>query len=477
MKRRPPVLPLCLSLCAPFCAISPALGQDMPQPPARPEAWQPPILTTERYNEDWSTLADPANRKGRWTEKFKYIPLDESGSTWLSTGLEFRLRSEFFRNNLWGSGPAPDDSYLWIRALPYVDLHAGPVRAFVQPIISYAVGVSPSPSPVDQSRVDLLQAFGDVLLKLGDDTTLRLRGGRELIGLGTERLVGTRYGPNTPQPFDGGRAIVHSGRYTFNVFYLQPVVVGPASFDDATSHSRSLWGAYATRLRGGIGVDAYYLGYRNEDAVYEQGSGREVRHTLGARSFGRLPSGWHWNVEAMFQFGHFDDMPIRAWSVGTEVGHSFPSAALKPDIIARFNVISGDKDAGDHKLQSFNAMFPKGKYFGELSPVGPRNIINGHIGATFDAGHGIGFGIAGMAYWRQSLGDGVYEIPGRLLRAGSGSRARFIGKQAEVSVSWLVAPELELSASASLFKPGSFIRDTGTADTIRMFGLESNFRF
>ena len=35
-----------------------------------------------------------------------------------------------------------------------------------------------------------------------------LRGGREQMSLGTERLVGTRYGPNVPLAYDGGRVIV-----------------------------------------------------------------------------------------------------------------------------------------------------------------------------------------------------------------------------------------------------------------------------
>lgn len=49
-----------------------------------------PTLTIERYNEDWSYLANPAARKGHWTEPFKYISLGEDRSTYLTTGLELR---------------------------------------------------------------------------------------------------------------------------------------------------------------------------------------------------------------------------------------------------------------------------------------------------------------------------------------------------------------------------------------------------
>lgn len=30
-----------------------------------------PTLTIERYPEDWSTVAEPENRTGRWTERLK----------------------------------------------------------------------------------------------------------------------------------------------------------------------------------------------------------------------------------------------------------------------------------------------------------------------------------------------------------------------------------------------------------------------
>lgn len=438
------------------------------------ESWQPPVLTTERYNEDWSTLADPAKRTGHWSEGFKYIPLDASGASYLTTGVELRLRDENYHGNALGNAAAPDDGYLWGRVLPYADLHVGHVRAFVQPVIAYAVGVAPAASAIDQTRVDMLQAFADVDFALGS-TTLRLRAGREMVGLGTERLVGTRYGPNVPLAFDGGRAILHRGALTLNVFYLMPVEPGKGTFDDRTSASRRLWGVYATQMIGPAGVDLYYLGYRNTAATFEQGKGRELRHTIGARLFGKAQD-WHWNMEGMAQFGRFGDDRIAAWSIATEAGHGFAHIPLHPDLTLRFNMASGDRSASDHRLGTFNALFPKGKYFGELSPIGPYNLVNVQPVLALDLGHGVGLSFAGGAYWRQSLGDGVYDIPGHLLAASNNSSARFVGKQVEGSIEWRATQELTLSTSLSFFQPGAFLRGQGYGKTISMAGFEANFR-
>lgn len=429
------------------------------------EAWEAPTLSITRYDEDWSDLADAKKRAEHWTGPLKYIPLGDDN--WLSTGIELRARSESYRNNLWGGADAPGDSYLWLRALPYADLHVGKARAFVQPILAYAVGVSPSASPIDQTRADLLQGFGEV--DLGPVT---VRFGRQMLSLGTERLIGTRYGPNVPLAFDGARVDVAIGTPKLSLIAARPVQPGPDSFDDARSGDKALWGAYVALPE----LDIYYLGYRNRLARFDEVKGREVRHSLGLRSHG-VRGDWHWNVEGVAQFGHFEGQRIAAWTLGTEVGRSFPALPLAPDATLRVNIVSGDGKAGDGKIGTFNALFPKGKYFGELSPVGPTNIISVNPRVSGSLGDGVSFGLAAMAYWRYSIADGVYNIPGTLIRGAGDSHARFIGKEAEATIDWQATPEWELSTSLSAFAPGAFIHETGPAKTVAMLGVESNFRF
>lgn len=429
------------------------------------EAWQAPTLSITRYDEDWSDLVDEQKRAHHWTGPFKYIPITDD--VWLSTGIELRARNEDYKNNLWGGADAPNDSYLWLRALPYADLHVDRFRAFAQPIIAYAVGVQPQASPIDQTRLDMLQAFAEA-----DLGPVVVRGGRQMLSLGTERLVGTRYGPNVPLAFDGVRGIVTIGKAKLNLFAVRPVAPGPGTFDDKTLPSKALWGAYAALPR----LDVYYLGYRNRTARFGNQQGRETRHTLGVRYYGASHD-WHWNVEAAGQFGSFAGQTIGAWTFATEAGRKLSGIPLSPDATVRFNIVSGDQHPGDNHLGTFNALFPKGKYFGELSPVGPTNIISLNPRVSAPLGSGFSASIAGMSYWRYATADGVYDIPGHLLRAPGDSKARFIGKEAEVTLAWQATAELELSTSFSLFAPGAFIKETGPARTIRLIGLESNFRF
>lgn len=444
------------------------------------EAWQPPTLTTVRYDEDWERLAEPDERTGSWTEQFKYVPLGEEG-VYLISGMELRARTENYRANVWGGADAPDDGYLWVRALPYGDLHAGRFRAFVQPIAAYASGVAPAASPIDRTGLDLLQGFADVRIgtgRTGDTKGLgvTVRAGRELMSFGNERLIGTRYGPNVPLAFDGVRAIVSLPGAVVSIMDKRPVRQGLGDLDDRSDRRRRLSGLYATIPYAKGELDLYWLRYRKTAASFADGDGRETRYSIGAR-LGGTAGDWHWDAEGVYQYGRLAASRIRAWTGSIELGRRFPNATFSPDALLRASVISGDRRNGDGQLGTFNALFPRGKYFGELSPIGPSNLVTVTPRLTLAVAKPLTVAFAATGYWRYAVADGVYDIPGQLIRPASGSRARSIGQEIEASFSWQATPELEVSGSASAFSAGTFLRETGPHRAIGLFVLETNFRF
>ncbi len=436
-----------------------------------------PTLTIERYSENWSTLADPAARKGEWAEPLKYKPLNEDGSIYLTTGLEARSRYEGYENANWGA--SPNDDYVWNRLMPYADLHVGKLRFFVMPILSAISGTDRRKGPADATGVDMLQAFVDVDIRVPSGDALRLSAGRKLVSLGSGRFIDRRYGTGVPLPFDGFEAIVTGKSRQITGFYLQPVDTKLGAFNDRRSRNKAVWGVYATQwldAKHTYGVDIYYIGLRDRNAVFDQGAGRQVAHTLGARFFGDNGA-WYWNAEAAAQRGTFAGYRSEAWGVGAETGYRFRNAPLRPEIAVTADIVSGDGDPNDRKLGTLNPLFPNGKYFGALSPIGPRNLIHLRPSTTIHPRKDIAVSLTGVAYWRESVHDGIYAIPGFLVRSGKTSGARFIGKQVELAASWQATPKLNLTASLSAFDPGPFVRDTGPARTIKMVGAQTTFRF
>lgn len=437
-----------------------------------------PTLTIERYREDWSRLENPSSATGRWTEKFKYISLRDDSSVYLTTGVEARSRYEGYDNPDWGS--RSDEGYVWHRLMPYADLHVGDVRLFAQPILSSISAPSDRrKTPVDTTGADFLQAFLEGELDLGAGTSVRASVGRKLLSLGVGRFVSTRYGPGIPQAFDGADIVVTGQTRQVTAIYYKPVDTSPGDFDDRRSRQKTLWGFYATQwLSDGrsLGVDAYYLGFRDRRAAFEQGTGRQVLHTFGTRVFGG-GGPWDWNLEAAIQRGAFAGSRNSAWGVAGDLGYRAHSVSLQPEFRIQADIVSGDDDPNDPKLSSFNSLFPNGKYLGDLTPVGPRNLMHVRPSVAIRPRGDVQIALTGAGFWRQSTSDGVYAVPGILLRSGSGSAARYIGKQVELAAAWQATPELNLSASASVFDPGSFIKDTGPSHPIRMLSATTNFRF
>ena len=92
-----------------------------------------PTYTLLRYDEDYSYLANPANRTEP-LDVIKYMPLFNLGPSYFVTlGGDIREQYEFIQNDNFGLGSVNNHGYWLQRLMPYSDWHFGPFfRAFVQ---------------------------------------------------------------------------------------------------------------------------------------------------------------------------------------------------------------------------------------------------------------------------------------------------------------------------------------------------------
>jgi hypothetical protein len=118
--------------------------------------------------------------------------------------------------------------------------------------------------------------------------------------------------------------------------------------------------------------------------------------------------------EALWQFGTFGSGNIRAWTVATETGYRFPNMPLKPRFSVKADISSGDHPASN-TLGTFNPLFPKGDYFGVLATTGPGpiNFIDVHPHVEIALPHNVAASFDWIVQWRESLDDGVYNVPYR----------------------------------------------------------------
>jgi hypothetical protein len=434
------------------------------RPEEKPKDEAPPAYKLLRYDEDYSYLKDPVRVTDFW-DPIKYMPFGSHEDCYLSLGGELRERYEFFHNEAEGAAPADghgNNGYLLERYLLHGDFHVGPYfRFFGQFMTGLEDGRIGGPRPeIDRDAFDAHQAFADFVLPLtGEKDTLTARLGRQEFEYGSGRLIDLRDGPNLRLSFDAARLLLHDADWQVDGWWSRPVRDRHGVFDDDPDPNRSFWGLYAVHplpLLPSGNVDLYYLGYENLHGVYVQGSGYELRNTVGTRLWGK-PLPWEYNLEYDWQFGEFGPGNLEAWSAAHAIRYNLSDLPLKPRLGLRFDVTSGDNNPASANLQTFNPLFPSGIYFNLLNPVGPLNMIDLHPTLDLYVGEKLTLSLDWDFFWRESLGDGVYTIGGTPERKGIGG-SRYVGNCPAVTAVWNPTRHISLLATYVHFFPGGYFQ-------------------
>ena len=454
----------------------------------------PPPYTPLRWNEDYSYLRDPAKRTD-YLDPLKYIPIGDDPEWYLSLGGSARYRYELFNNNNFGAGPQDDTGFHLTRFLAHADLHLGPMlRGFVQIKSAMEDGRAGGPRVIDADEFDLQQGFVDLKLPLpagADKSTVVLRGGRQDLAYGAQRLVGPLDWANTRRTFEGGRGMLtFSKDHTLDLFWVRPVIVEveePNTGDGDTSFA----GLYDTislpQVMGkeaAVKLDLYGFALNKTGATFApEGTADEDRYSVGARLFGN-PKPFDFDVEGTYQFGKFGSGNISAWSFASEAGYTLADKPLAPRFIVGFDIASGDDDPGDGDLNTFNQLFPTAHpYFGYIDTIGRQNIIDPHAGVEVtllkEAKHAkkVTLRAEQHFFWRESDVDAAYNALGNTLRPGGLTDETYIGAETDLLLNWQIDRHWVWYVGYSHFFAGDFIQETGPSGDIDWVYAALQFTF
>jgi len=349
--------------------------------------------------------------------------------------------------------------------------------------MGYNAGARPG---IDEDQGDFHEAFVDISSGLDDARSITARLGEQELVYGTGRLIDNNEGVNVKSSFYGGRIIAKTEALRLDVFAVKPSEQNTGTFDDRPSSQQTFWGAYGTvpmRLidqHGQAGL--YYLGLDTTRARYEQGSGREIRHSIGMRLFNHPPGapfepGFDYNWAFVYQTGSFGSNDINAWTVATETGYTFP-VTFTPRLALRADIASGGQNKQDGSLDTFNPLFPRGAYFGpKLTMFGPYNMLDVHPVIMFSPLPSVSCDLDSVWFWRESRNDGVYAIGGALLRPSAGSQARYIGNQMNFELRWALDLHTTVAINLAGFVTGKFLKDTGPTGNVAFSNVGVTYRF
>lgn len=410
----------------------------------------------------------------------KYNLLDKNRETYISFGGEVRYQYFHFKNEDWGEAPADKDGYILTRYLAHVDFHAGKYfRSFVQLQSSLANGKSTMPSGVDENQLDLHQAFAEVALPVSNKQKLILRVGRQELSYGSQRLVAVRDGPNNRQSFDAVKGMyIINNHIKADAFFSHYVLSKRNIFDDGFNKNTRFWGSYLVinKIPFLQNMDVYYLGLSKATANFDDGKGKERRHSVGARVWKRTGN-WQYDFEGLYQWGKFATKDITAWTISSNSSYSFLALKYQPQIGLKTELISGDKNYDDDKLNAFNPLFPRGAYFGLAALIGPSNLADVHPSVAFHLSKKLELGFDYDAFWRFSANDGIYAPNVSLIYSGKNIAQKFIGQQYSAELDYTPNNYLYVRAEFTWFKSGSYLKAAGPGKDILFTGITTQLKF
>jgi hypothetical protein len=130
-------------------------------------------------------------------------------------------------------------------------------------------------------------------------------------------------------------------------------------------------------------------------------------------------------------------------------------------------------------LGTFNPLFPKGDYFGVLATTGPGplNFIDVHPHVELALPHNVSASFDWIVQWRQTIQDGVYNVPGNLIRAADESAARYVGDRPGTQIRWQKSRHLWFQGDYGIFYAGRFLKETRPGRNLNYWALWAGYKF
>ena len=455
-------------LLAMFASLTQAADEPSSTAPSRP------MLETNRWQEDWSVLADPAVPHEP-LDGLKYLALSASDrQRYLSLGATLRERVEFNDAAAFGTGGTGSDSYLLQRLQVHADLHLGMnLRLFTQleDARAYSKAVV---SSADQNRLDLRLAYAEYDTKTPAGR-FKARLGRQDFAFDLQRFVSSRDGPNVRQSFDALWFDWETDDWRFIGLASRPVQYrDDHPFDDHSNRKLRFDMLRIERhVSGHNELSAYYAVYQRDAARKGDATGNERRAVLDVRFAGKRDD-VDWDSEGMWQGGDVGASSVRAWGAGSRVGYTLGATTWQPRIGLQLDAASGDRRPNDGTVGTFNPLFPNGYYFTLAGYTGYANLIHVKPSLTFKPGPRWTVMTAAGYLWRETVADAVYVQPNAPVAATAGRGSRYTGRYQQVRVDCALDPHTTAAVEAVRYEVGATLARAGGHDSDYV-GIELKF--
>jgi hypothetical protein len=439
------------------------------------------------FDADFRYLDDPKNTQHDWLDCTKRI---HGGDNWLlSFGGEerFRYMNEVdSRLNKAGT----DNNYELYRTRVYTDLwYRDTFRVYAEFLDASITDQNLTPAAIDKVKPTMLNLFADVKVLELDGSPVYLRGGRQELLYGSERLISPLDWANTRRTFEGVKGFWHSEKLDVDAFWVQPVIDNTMDYHYGADDHQNFEGLWATyRPCKNEAMDFYYLNLDNTNKTakgqYGFVDGYTVS-TVGTRYWGDA-NGCLWEGEGMFQFGDWANQNIAAGSVSLGAGYHLADVSMNPTFWIYYDWASGDPHPGTGGVhRTFNQLFPFGHYYyGGIDLIGRQNIddlnMEFYVNPTKWIVTGVQFHVlhldtpkdslynsGGTAILGQSLSGAAKAVPGA---------ATDVGNELVFTTNFHLSPHQDVFLQYCKLYAGDFLKENGRGSP-SLFAVAYSFKW
>ena len=434
------------------------------QRPAPPKSGYAPLAINAYpfFDADWRYVESITPEDRTLVESLKRIHLNDCWM--LSTGGEFWTKYHHEHNSRLTQ---VENNYNLTHVRMYGDLwHQDWLRVYGEYIWADSAAQDLPPLPIDIDRGDLQSLFVDVKLFELNDRPVYVRGGRQELLYGSQRLMTPLAWGNKRHAFQGVKVFRQGEKWDMDAFWMQYVPPVASEFDTADPNQNIAGTWFTYRPKKGETVDLYYLMYDNRNTVTQQGIPRSPfqDHTVGTRWAGDK-DGWLWDFEGALQFGEQASNSIFAGMATSGLGYNWKDVPLKPTVWAYYDYASGDNDPTSGSVHTFNQQFPFGHYYlGWMDLVGRQNIhdVNAHL--YLYPAPWMTVWMQYHHFWLAESRDALYNAGGVAYRRDpTGAAGNNVGDEVDLVLNFHLTRYSDILLSYNRLFGGSFLQQTAAA--------------
>ncbi|MFT8722831.1 MAG: alginate export family protein [Acetobacter malorum] len=387
-----------------------------------------------RWAEDWSSLRDKRNHID-WADPLKYIPLNNSGSIYLTLSGNFRHHGFYDQRAMFGTvkkDPAYRSTLRWNAG---ADLHLGEhVRLYGELMSAQAGGINYYGYAGGRwrSKLDAQQAFVEVKGHMLGATMGAMVGRMSFLDAPPYVTAGSVY-PTIPYSWNGLRGYAFWKRFRVDLFDLTLTNNAPTTaFHDQVGWRTRLFGAYTSyaipnfkfmERNSQVFVDTFYLGYTLSSNPIASTTGTIAgsthRDTPGTRIWGNAGP-IEFSLGGMWQGGNFraakngPQRAVSAYSFNGTVSWRFAKWWGRPAIGIQADAISGGdtRKSQTSSWGNFLSPFVPSAYYLDMSTyIGNSNLIDVGPLATIATSRNTSLLLKVPVIWRNSTHDAIYANP------------------------------------------------------------------